>query len=247
MLVKMAMAAASLLAGSGAACASTDGPELWRGLLRGMTAQEAAAVMAAMPEIRSVKVLDARRGKPAELKVSVTKAGVVLFGTRFELAPRFDERGLNAVVLSSGPLCVDEGAQLFNRTIAIVAEKYPAHLAGPMAYSRGHALDALRRSYDSAETSMENSIFNGDQATVLVSQGFAKRKPPEYMGSSQVGQLLYKLARDDYDSAVSECGGTGDDRMVVTITYVAKSDFTRMVGEQRKERLAEDQAARAGL
>ena len=218
--------------------------DLWRTLKQGMTVDEAAQALRAMPEIKSVDLPRAKAGEPTKLKIKYQANGVDLFGVPFKLALEFESGALKNVILGAMDQCLVEGGAVIEKTMGVLHEKYPTHLHGPKGYDEALAsraiLDALSTKQKQTVTS---AMTNGSTAVVFI-QAYKYTAHPDYVyGAGNLGRLGNELMRSAYKSQQEACGGTGLKRVDVGIMYMAQEALdAQLATAERAEDGAREQA-----
>ncbi|HEX8301210.1 hypothetical protein [Sphingomonas sp.] len=99
-------------------------PMLWQDLRYGMTADEAAILLRALPGIRAAAVKPSKK-KPPRIVMDYTKEGVTLLGLRNEIGLTFGSSGLEQVDLRSAA-CLALSMEKFKGLRDLISQKYGA-------------------------------------------------------------------------------------------------------------------------
>lgn len=231
-------------------CASpsfANGVDLWRGFHHGTAADALVTQLVTLPEIASAKSSKPNKYGITKISVKYKSEGFELFDHKFVADFKVTQEGLSSISLTSGNLCVDDGAKLMDALLAVLQEKYPNHIAGPKEFHErdGRSL-ALTASLRNTAQKVTSAFDNGSTA-VVIWQVFSHAPYPSYLGGSQLNRTLYQLQKTLYESSKGECGGTGDDRSGIMIKYVPKAEMDAVIASATADQSSDVAAARAGL
>ena len=209
--------------------------KLWRDLHFGDTPDAVQQKLQKMPEVERVKNV-MKKGIFADQDINMKEGGVLIFDGHFSVTTAYRDGGLAAVQLTSGIGCVDQGHPLSKKIEVELQNKYPDvanNLVDATTYEL-RALDATPQQPTSV-----NSVYRDENVAVFLRTHFFKTDPPAYFGGSNLNRSLYNLQRTLYEQGANACGGTGYRRAQISISYIRRTDYNRLV-DQITDEHAED-------
>ncbi len=243
--------AVNLLAASTVAGAADPvGPvPLWKGLTEGMSGPEVVEALKQEPGIQSVEIVTNKKTKAAAgLKVKYAKDALVLFDLPFSIDAEFDQGRLVAVKLQSGGHCAELAGGQFKDFSEVLRAKYPTLVSGSDVYDPLAAASALSRSFDAQADVSLTTVYENDLTTVSFKQAYFWTKPPApSFSTSALVRLADTMQRTAYETKRAECGGQGDRRTGMLITYRSRASFEAQQQAKQDTKSAKTAAAANGL
>ncbi len=204
----------------------THGVELWRGLAEGMNPESLLPYVKAIEGVKRAKVVNVRKPeRPKRVRITYEAEDIQIGSLPFKLDLRFSDAQLAQVWLASTNQCGEDTEQIYKNLSAGLVAKYPQVIyEAPL--QRGDVLRAYSRSRESGERQAITHIFANDDVAVLLTFALLREGPPPNPGyGNRLARTLYSYALGEYRSRKSECGGTGDRRVDVTLQYMARAAF----------------------
>lgn len=226
-----------------------DSAELWKGLRVGMTADEVAA---ALPNISEIKRARASHPEGKEPRVSIRyvdgyEPGVVIGDLKFELAVVFQRAQLVAVLLAADNICAFDAQSRFDAIISALGVKYPDMAVSSDARPDVNSL--LRQSRIDGEPASAMMALADAERTIAAGLT-ARAEKLAYISEYGQGKLAGGLARYSNmrnASRLAECNGSGDERVRIGLAYMSRAYSDEIANSAATDEAERDRRVAEGL
>jgi hypothetical protein len=210
---------------------------LWQGLQQGMTFDEAAAAIRAIPGVASVKIT-LRKKQPNGLQIGYNGGGVEVGPLIATIEPTFVAGGLESVALTGDDCRAAAAVKLDKLNEGLVA-KYGRGVPMRVVDDAGVTIDQ-RRSYSSDLTHVTVAYAaHNDARDALAAVGHSG-------ASGAVAQIGDSIALLAAKQALAACQADRGERLRITVTYEPQSTFlAARKALQDQQRAEKDRAAKS--
>ena len=236
------------ISSSAAEVLNNDGPRtnplLWRDLRAGQSATDVLAAMSRYPEIRATSLKEGRKGKAPDIRVTMNKGGIPIYGSEFTIDPTFTASGaLSDVVLLSDSECANQAVDKYQKIAAALEAKYGKEVTGNRPLNSLDTSIALSHSYESEHKEIMTYGFANKDVAVAFVLAFSQSRPPEYVGGGGIAGALYQVSKSLYEAQQHKCDNSGDKSVTYALKYLSRVDFDTMVAASLKSRAVDDRQA----
>lgn len=206
--------------------ANQHGPLLWQDLRLGATPEEVLPIIKAIEGVKNAKVLKEKRSNPARrIDIDYRAGALQIVGLPFELGPIFENGRLKQILLASRNQCETDAMGVYAKLSEGLKAKYSSQLTAPEIKQRDFD-EAEYKSLQSGEPQGLATAFANEEVAVMLAFQIKVESPIAYPSAyNKLAIALWRLASQQYENRKSECSGTGDRRMDVSIIYMTRASY----------------------
>lgn len=204
---------------------------LWNELILGDSPEIVAEKLGKLPEVSKIKVKrSTKAGKEPDVDINLVGAGYEILGDAYQINPVFNAGKLKFVKLSTGQTCRNTAFTRYASLTDALRAKYPnvAH-EGFEQKDKGAFIQAELDHLNGRRGSLYTALTNGVTTVHVTVEILTIARPSINYNGNAITRSLNDLQWSIYRTQLQACGGTGDQRAMISITYHSAENFNAMI------------------